>query len=93
MIDVLLFLANLLLISGAVLVVLGLVLLFAKDGSRIAGYKSAVKFCLGLVCTILCILWLIQLFWGGGWGGWHWLSFTISALIAIGCFVFSGKSR
>lgn len=92
MIDILLFLSKLLLVSGAVLLVLGLVLLFAKDGSRIAGYKAAVKFCLGVVCAILCILLLIQLFLGSGWRWWHLLFFAISALIATWCFVFSRKS-
>jgi threonine/homoserine/homoserine lactone efflux protein len=85
--EILLFLSKLLLIIGTIMVVFGVVLLFAKDDSRIAGYKSVIKFCLGAVCAILCILWLIQLFWGGGWKGMHLLFFVICALVAAWCFV------
>ena len=85
--EFLFFLIRILLILVVLLVVFGVLLLFAKDGSHIAGYKSVVKFCLGTLCSILCILWLIQLFWGGGWRTMHLLFFLISASIAIGCFV------
>ena len=85
--EILLLLINILLVLVVLVVVFGLLLLFAKDGSRIAGYKSVVKFCLGTLCSILCILWLIQLFWGGGWKTMHLLFFLISASIAIGSFV------
>ena len=81
------FLIQVLLILVVLLVVFGVVLLFTKDESRMAGYKSVVKFCLGTLCSILCILWLIQLFWGGGWRIMHVLFFLVSASIAIGCFV------
>jgi hypothetical protein len=42
---------------------------------------------LGTLCSILCLLWLIQLFWGGGWRTMHLLFFLLSASIAVGCFV------
>ena len=81
------FLIRILLILAVLLAFFGVMLLFTKDGDRIAGYKSVVKFCLGTLCSILCILWLIQLFWGGGWKTMHLLFFLLSASIAIGCFV------
>ena len=85
--ELLFLLIKILLVLAVLLVVFGVMLLFTKDGSRIAGYKSVVIFCLGTLCSILCILWLIQLFWGGGWRTMHLLFFLISASIAIGCFV------
>ena len=85
--EILLLLIKILLVLAVLLVVFGVMLLFAKDGSRFAGYKSVVKFCLGTLCSIICILWLVQLLWGGGWRTMHLLFFIISASIAIGCFV------
>ncbi len=85
--EILLLLIKILLVLVVLLVVFGVMLLFTKDDSRIAGFKSVVNFCLGTLCSILCILWLIQLFWGGGWRTMHLLFFLISASIAIGCFV------
>ena len=87
MLDILLLLIIILLILAVLVAVFGVMLFFAKDGSQIAGYKSVVKFSLGTICMILCILWLVQLFWGGGWRTMHLLFFLISASIAIGCFV------
>ena len=85
--EFLIFLVRILLILVVILACFGVMLLFSKDHGRIAGYKSVVKFCLGTVCSILCILWLIQLLWRGGWRTMHLLFFLISASIAIGCFV------
>lgn len=85
--EILLFLIKVLLVLAVLLVLFGVMLLFAKDNGRIAKYKSVVKFCLGTLCSILCLLWLIQLFWGGGWRTMHMLFFLISASMAIGCFV------
>ena len=81
------FLIRILLILAVLLAFFGVMLLFTKDSGRIAGYKSVVKFCLGTLCSILCILWIVQLFWGGGWRIMHLLFFLLSASVAIGCFV------
>ena len=85
--EFLFFLIRILLILVVLLVFFGVVLLFTKDSGRIAGYKSVVKFCLGTLCSILCLLWIVQLFWGGGWRIMHLLFFLLSASVAIGCFV------
>lgn len=85
--EILLLLIKISLVLAVLLVVFGIILLFTKDDSRIAGYKSVVKICLGTLCSILCILWVIQLFWGGGWRTMHLLFFLISTSIAIGCFI------
>ena len=85
--EFLIFLVRILLILVVILSCFGVMLLFSKDHVRIAGYKSVVKFCLGTLCSILCILWLIQLLWRGGWRTMYLLFFLISASIAIGCFV------
>ena len=84
--EFLLFSTKVLLFLAVLLILIGVVLLFTKDRSQVAGYKSVLKLCLGAVCVILCILLLIQLFWGSGWRIAHILLFVISALIAILCF-------
>ena len=40
-----------------------------------------------ILCTVLCICWLIQLFSGPGWRFMHLVMFVLSALIAAGSFV------
>lgn len=91
--EILLFLIKILLVLAVLLVLFAVMLLFAKDNGRIAKYKSVVRFCLGTLCSILCILWLIQLFWGGGWRTMHLLFFLISASIAIGSLVFLRRNN
>ena len=46
--EILFLLIKILLVLVVLLVVFGVMLLFTKDGSRIAGYKSVVKFCIVL---------------------------------------------
>ena len=44
------------------------------------------------ICTVLCILWMIQLF-SGGWRFFHLVFFVLSALIAAGSLVYILRSR
>ena len=46
-----------------------------------------------VICTVLCILWLIQLFSGPGWRFMHLVMFVLSALIAAGSFVQIRRDR
>ena len=46
-----------------------------------------------VICTVLCILWLIQLFSGTGWRFMHLVMFILSALIAAGSFVQIRRDR
>jgi len=46
-----------------------------------------------VLCSVLCILWLIQLFSGAGWRFMHLMFFILSALIAAGCFVDIRRTR
>ena len=63
------------------------ILLIAGFLFLVTGHKKPSKICFGILCSILCILWLIQLLWGSGWRIMHLLFFIVSALIAIWCFV------
>jgi len=45
------------------------------------------------ICTVLCIVWLIQLFSGPGWRFFHLVFFVLSALIAAGSLVYILRSR
>ena len=46
-----------------------------------------------ILCTVLCICWLIQLFSGPGWRFMHLVMFVLSALIAAGSFVQFRRDR
>ena len=46
-----------------------------------------------VICTALCICWLIQLFTGQGWRFMHLVMFILSALIAAGSFVQIRRDR
>ena len=46
-----------------------------------------------VICTVLCIVWLIQLFSGPGWRFFHLVFFVLSALIATGSLVYILRSR
>jgi succinate dehydrogenase hydrophobic anchor subunit len=46
-----------------------------------------------ILCTVLCICWLIQLFSGPGWRFMHLVMFVLSALIAAGSFVQIRRDR
>ena len=46
-----------------------------------------------IICTVLCIVWLIQLFSGPGWRFFHLVFFVLSALIAAGSLVYILRDR